>query len=100
MVGGLSSRVVTAASESIQKNFSLYLSVLPGISTVLGRRSKQATWRAHTIAGARKTELPDLSSPERCPRNVNSLIYVFPGQGPPHKDSKFNPIPQLLTSLL
>ncbi|KDR73164.1 hypothetical protein GALMADRAFT_158296 [Galerina marginata CBS 339.88] len=86
MVGGLSSRAVTASSESIQKDFSLYLSDLPGLSTVLGRRAKQTTWRAYTIAGSDKAELPDSGTPEHCPRNVNSLVYVFSGQGPQHKD--------------
>ncbi|KAF8898071.1 hypothetical protein CPB84DRAFT_1748077 [Gymnopilus junonius] len=65
MTGGLSARAATSISESIQSSFGNYVSDLPGLSTVLGRRSKQAT---------------------TFPRIINSLIYVFSGQGPQHKD--------------
>ena len=89
MTGGLSARAATSISEAIQSRFEDYLSDLPGLSTVLGRRSKQATYRSFAIVGAEQTSISGFSAPEHAPRNINSLIYVFSGQGPQHKDSKY-----------
>ncbi|KAF8898051.1 hypothetical protein CPB84DRAFT_1748061 [Gymnopilus junonius] len=86
MTGGLSARAATSISESIESSFGNYVSDLPGLSTVLGRRSKQATYRSFAIAGVNETTIGGFSSPEHCPRIINSLIYVFSGQGPQHKD--------------
>ncbi|PPQ73012.1 hypothetical protein CVT24_001401 [Panaeolus cyanescens] len=85
-VGGLSSRAVAAFSDALKANFNAYLEDLPGLSTVLGRRTKQATWRSYTILGADQTSLPEIPGAQHAPRLPNSLVWVFSGQGPQHKD--------------
>ncbi|KAJ3513618.1 hypothetical protein NLJ89_g2846 [Agrocybe chaxingu] len=84
MTGGLSSRTATSFAQSIQQDFARYLDDLPGLSTVLGRRSKQATWRSYTIGHPGQEKLADASTPQHCPRYPNGLVYVFSGQGPQH----------------
>ncbi|KAF8154856.1 hypothetical protein B0H34DRAFT_540683 [Crassisporium funariophilum] len=86
MTGGLSSRATDAISESIKKDIDQYLSDLPGLSTVLGRRSKQATWRSYSIVDVDHKFLSEFVTPQHCARKPNSLIWVFSGQGPQHKD--------------
>ncbi|CAA7270507.1 unnamed protein product [Cyclocybe aegerita] len=84
MTGGLSSRTATALAQSIQQDLSKYFDDLPGLSTVLGRRSKQATWRSYTIGHPGQEKLEDIWTPQHCPRTPNGLVYVFSGQGPQH----------------
>lgn len=85
-VGGLSSRAVAAFADTLKANFENYLDDLPGLSTVLGRRTKQATWRSYTILGANQSSIPEVPAAQHIPRIPNSLVWVFSGQGPQHKD--------------
>ena len=88
-LGALSSRTVTATGDAIRGKLSEYASDMRGLSTVLGRRSKQGTWRSYGIVGPDSTVLSAFTAPVHTPRTPNSMIFVFSGQGPQHKDSKF-----------
>jgi len=90
VAGGLSARVVLSLSQSIQESFATYSSDLPGLSTVLGRRSKQTTWRAYAISSVDQPALVGFTTPQYCVRKPNPLLYVFSGQGPQHKDSELS----------
>jgi len=88
-VGTLSSRTVTATTDAIRGKLFEYASDMRGLSTVLGRRAKQGTWRSYGIVGPDSTVLSEFTAPIHTPRTPNSIVFVFSGQGPQHKDSKF-----------
>ena len=62
---------------------------LASLSIVLGRRSRQMTWRSFAIGEPGSNTV--FSVPHFVPRIPNSVVFIFSGQGPQHKDSKFKP---------
>jgi acyl transferase domain-containing protein len=86
MAAGLSPRSVSAIADQISAVFKIApASEHPAASTVLGRRSKQMNWRSYAVT---TPGLPiQFSSPEYSGRDVNSLVFVFSGQGPQHENS-------------
>ncbi|KAF4610126.1 hypothetical protein D9613_010407 [Agrocybe pediades] len=85
-LGTLSSRTVSVMAESIKANLPRYSSDLQGLSTVLGRRSKQGTYRSYGIISPDGAVLSEFTTPVHTPRLTNSMVFVFSGQGPQHQD--------------
>ncbi|KAJ7786762.1 thiolase-like protein, partial [Mycena leptocephala] len=102
MAAGLSPRSVSAIADQISAVFKIApASEHPAASTVLGRRSKQMNWRSYAVT---TPGLPiQFSSPEYSGRDVNSLVFVFSGQGPQHENmgrDLFNSFPAFRNSIL
>lgn len=85
--GGLSSRAASAFATSLTPEIDKYREDYPALSTVLGRRTKQTTWRTYGILDT-SGAVSAVAAPQHCSRIPNSLVFVFSGQGPQHKDSK------------
>ncbi|KZT12695.1 uncharacterized protein LAESUDRAFT_668561 [Laetiporus sulphureus 93-53] len=103
MAGGLSSRSAVMLSESIRSLAAANAAQLSTISTVLGRRSKQMTWRSYAIVDEDQTSTFEFSSPLHCPRTANPVVFVFSGQGPQHRDmgrQLFNAFPVFRRSVM
>ncbi|KAJ7292447.1 thiolase-like protein [Mycena rebaudengoi] len=85
MAAGLSPRSASAIADQILDSLSTTSRAeYPAASTVLGRRSKQMSWRCYALAvpGCGPAQF---SKPQYCGRDINPLVFVFSGQGPQHE---------------
>ncbi|OCH84204.1 putative polyketide synthase [Obba rivulosa] len=85
LAGGLSPRSAGAVADSVIESFRSGDVDVPAISTTLGRRARQMTWRCYAVASG-DTSSVQFSIPQHCPRVANPLVFVFSGQGPQHID--------------
>ena len=88
MACGLSSRSATSTAESLKELISAPSTDLRALSTVLGRRSRQMTWRSFALVDRPLGGPVSFSAPQYCSRNKNTLVLLFSGQGPQHIDSE------------
>ncbi|KAL6304755.1 hypothetical protein BKA93DRAFT_261672 [Sparassis latifolia] len=86
MACGLSPRSASSVAEGIQDLLKQDQIDLSALSTVLGRRSKQMTWRSFAVLGGSQSSSPVFSNPQHCSRASRSTVMIFSGQGPQHKD--------------
>ncbi|KAL6298480.1 hypothetical protein BKA93DRAFT_830667 [Sparassis latifolia] len=86
MACGLSPRSASSIAEGIQDLLKQDQIDLSALSTVLGRRSKQMTWRSFAVMGGSQSSFPVFSNPQHCSRASRSTVMIFSGQGPQHKD--------------
>ncbi|GBE89888.1 putative polyketide synthase [Sparassis crispa] len=86
MACGLSPRSASSVAEGIQDLLKQDQIDLSALSTVLGRRSKQMTWRSFAVMGGSQSSFPVFSNPQHCSRASRSTVMIFSGQGPQHKD--------------
>ncbi|KAJ7619690.1 hypothetical protein FB45DRAFT_931421 [Roridomyces roridus] len=78
MAGGLSPRSAGLIAEQIAQ-----VEADPrALSTMLGRRAKQMTWRSYAVVSG--TAPLHFSKPLYCGRDPRTLVFVFSGQGPQH----------------
>ncbi|KAJ7730966.1 putative polyketide synthase [Mycena maculata] len=85
MAGGLSPRSSAAIADQISDIFATApRSEHAPVATILGRRSKQMNWRSYAVA-IPGSESVQFSSTQYSGRDVNSLVFVFSGQGPQHE---------------
>lgn len=83
VVGGLTPRSATAAASELRAFLEKQpASLWPAISTALGRRARQLTWR--TTATAVAGDASGLRSKEPTLSVRRPLVFVFSGQGPQH----------------
>ncbi|KAJ7628955.1 acyl transferase domain-containing protein [Roridomyces roridus] len=85
VAGGLSPRSTTTISTQI----SDVVNTVPdceraAMSTLLGRRAKQMTWRSYALLPPSPDMPIRFSTPQYCSRDVVPLVFVFSGQGPQH----------------
>lgn len=85
--GGLSPRTTVSISDSVREAVEKHIEDLASLSIVLGRRSRQMSWRSYAILEPGSN--PVFSTPQLVPRTPNPIVFVFSGQGPQHKDSEF-----------
>ncbi|KAL6298494.1 putative polyketide synthase [Sparassis latifolia] len=86
MACGLSPRSASSIADGIQDVLKQDQIDLSALSTVLGRRSKQMTWRSFAVMGGSQLSSPVFSNPLHCSRTSRSTVMIFSGQGPQHKD--------------
>ncbi|KAH9914224.1 thiolase-like protein [Fomitopsis serialis] len=83
MACGLSSRSATSIGQSLQ---SSALVDLRALSTALGRRAKQMSWRSYAIVEEGSKGAITFSAPQHCQRTKPLVVFLFSGQGPQHPD--------------
>ncbi|KAJ7572119.1 hypothetical protein C8J56DRAFT_993487 [Mycena floridula] len=90
MAGGLTPRTATATAEHLTQMVSSSSSYSLDLATLLGRRSKQMTWRTYAVISPQSLSA-NFPPPILSPREPRKIVFVFSGQGPQHIDSKFFP---------
>ncbi|KAG2004326.1 CurK protein, variant 2 [Coprinopsis cinerea AmutBmut pab1-1] len=83
--GGLSNRTATEISNDLRERAVNKHANLAGLSTVLGRRSRQMTWRSFAVVHPSDPP-PSFSPPQLVPRHALPIAMVFSGQGTQHVD--------------
>ncbi|KAF7358095.1 putative polyketide synthase [Mycena venus] len=86
MAAGLSPRSASAIADQLLEMFktapsSDYLAA----SITLGRRAKQMTWRSYAISDPGTGSTMQFPAPQHSPRDPNTLVFIFSGQGPQHE---------------
>lgn len=89
MACGLSSRSASSIADSLQSLINSPSTDLRALSTVLGRRAKQMTWRSFALVEQPVPHRVSFSSPQYCARIKNTLVLLFSGQGPQHINSEW-----------
>lgn len=89
VIGGLTPRTVSSLADSIVELTQKDYSNAALLSTIMGRRSKQMSWRSYAIISSDTTALPKISIPQIIPRKAPPIVFVFSGQGPQHANSGF-----------
>lgn len=87
MACGLSSRSAASIGQSLQGLLSAGTADLHALSTVLGRRAKQMSWRSYAVVEEGSLNAVSFSAPQHCPRTKPPILFLFSGQGPQHVDS-------------
>ncbi|KAJ7066919.1 hypothetical protein C8F01DRAFT_1340925 [Mycena amicta] len=87
VAGGLSPRsAAVVADQTSELMSSISGTDALAVSTILGRRTRQMTWRSFALADtASPSATVKFSKPQFCGRDTNSLVFVFSGQGPQHE---------------
>lgn len=88
MVGALSPRATEPLSKSFYNVCKEHPNDAAALSTLLGRRIRQMTWRSFTIADPISGLGSQFTPPAFVRRNKPSVGFVFSGQGPQHLASK------------
>ncbi|PCH33723.1 hypothetical protein WOLCODRAFT_94052 [Wolfiporia cocos MD-104 SS10] len=86
MASGLSSRTTSVFIDSLATLGEKDREELAILSTILGRRSKQMTYRSFAVVEQGQEKAPQFSAPQHCPRVPGPIVFVFSGQGPQHKE--------------
>ncbi|TFK24574.1 hypothetical protein FA15DRAFT_756455 [Coprinopsis marcescibilis] len=101
--GGLSNRTASEIGTHTQSLLADDRVSRAGLSTVLGRRAKQMTWRSFAIVWPDDKAPVAFPVPRYVSRDVPPLVFVFSGQGPQHKDmgrQLFNSFPTFRRSVI
>jgi acyl transferase domain-containing protein len=89
VAGGLSPRSVAAAADALRAQIISQTDDWQVLSTILGRQSRQMTWRSFAVAHKHEDiSQITFSQGVLVPRFANRAIFVFSGQGPQYADSK------------
>ncbi|KAH9840916.1 putative polyketide synthase [Rhodofomes roseus] len=86
MACGLSSRSATSIGQSLESLLDSEQVDLRALSTVVGRRAKQMTWRSYAVVEEGSSGCVAFSAPRRCSRMKPPVVFLFSGQGPQHPD--------------
>ncbi|EGN93606.1 hypothetical protein SERLA73DRAFT_97544 [Serpula lacrymans var. lacrymans S7.3] len=86
VAGGLSPRSTSSVAQSVLKAVTDKDQDLPVVSTILGRRSKQMTWRSFAVSNSSSLSTSVFSPPQYIARFANPVVMIFSGQGPQHDD--------------
>ncbi|PCH36322.1 hypothetical protein WOLCODRAFT_108541 [Wolfiporia cocos MD-104 SS10] len=86
MASGLSSRTTSVFVDSLATAGEKNRDELAVLSTILGRRSKQMTYRSFAVVEPGQEKAPQFSAPQHSPRVPGPIVFVFSGQGPQHKE--------------
>ncbi|KAJ7628924.1 hypothetical protein FB45DRAFT_1004360 [Roridomyces roridus] len=87
MAGGLSPRSAAAIVQQISDAIvTAPISEREAISTLMGRRVVQMTWRSYAVLEDFPSTPIQFSNPQYCGRDTSPIVFVFSGQGPQHEN--------------
>lgn len=86
-VGALSPKSTTSLCTSFDALLKRYPNQACSLSVLLGRRSRQMTWRSFTVLDTGADAKVEFTTPVLVPRSSPIIGFVFSGQGPQHINS-------------
>ncbi len=89
VAAGLSPRSATSTQEDLAKKAkAVDAAKLPMLSTIMGRRGRQMTWRSTAVMLPGVDSKVSFTNPVLTSRARPPLVFAFSGQGPQHIASK------------